>query len=113
VTDSTDPPPPPRGPYRSHPSVDMLENGEDVSHWSDRDLILRMVNTGMRTHHTMGALDKRVSTIEQRLSTDYQDTKTLELNNLRSRQKWLTTLLTALITAVSIAEVLSWLGLKK
>jgi hypothetical protein len=88
----------------------------DNSHYDDmsaRELSLRAIDATVRLAQEVGHLAAVVTSLETRLSTDFVDNKTAELKRLHAREKWFKAVITAIVTAVAIAEVLRWMGLAK
>lgn len=116
----------PRPPRPSRPEVlseeTTLPEGAthdvDFAHWSAKELSIRAVNATLALAAEVGKLATAVAVLQQRLDHDYEDTKTHELKNLRTkvkdaanRDKWFKGIITAVVSAVAVAEALRWLGL--
>jgi hypothetical protein len=87
---------------------------------SARELSLRAIEATVQLAHEVGHLAAVVASLETRLSTDFVDNKTdklrrqsEELERIHNREKWFKRVITAVVTAVAIAEVLRWMGLAK
>lgn len=90
-------------------------DGEEILIASDetaKELSIRAIQATIRLTQVVGELTATVEGLEKRLATDYEDAKTHELRTLKSRDKWFKGIVTAVVTAVAIAEVMHWLGLK-
>jgi len=61
----------------------------------------------------VGKLAKQVEKLEERLDTEFTDNKTSELKRLRDHDRWFKRIVTAVVTAVAVAETLKWLHLDK
>jgi len=90
--------------------LEALEPHE-VANYTARDLSLRAVNATLILSQQIGHLAANVASLEERLANDYEDTKTHELRQLKSRDKWFRGIITAVLTAVVIAEVMRMLHL--
>lgn len=115
-------------PKRPHPSqpdlrIDLdeqapLDESEPLEHWTARALAVRAINSTLALAQDVGRLTQAVSELESRLKTDYEDTQTRELKELRSykksqddRDRWFKRIMTAVVSAIAVAEALHWLGL--
>lgn len=112
---------PPRLPSR--PNIDETERerqsvDDQFHNWSAKELSIAAINATLALSETVGKLTTAVALLERKLEEEYEDTKTHELKSLRAkirgadgREKWFKRIITAVVTAVVIAEALRWLGL--
>jgi hypothetical protein len=96
-----------------HMSPIHHDNDASYEDMSARELSLRAIEATVRLAHEVGHLAAVVGSLETRLTTDFVDNKTAELKRLHAREKWFKGVITAIVTAVAIAEVLRWMGLAK
>jgi hypothetical protein len=96
---------------------DVLDES-DFAHWTPKQISVRAINATLALAQTVGALTAAVATLERKLEEDYEDTKTHELRTLREaarkKRDWdkvFKGVMTAVVTAIAVAEALRWLGL--
>jgi len=90
----------------------------DFENWTAKELSARAVNATLALAHEVGRLATIVASMEARLASDYEDTKTRDLRALRqkagslaAREKWFKGIITTVVGAIAVAEALRWLGL--
>lgn len=104
------------GPRRpSRPDIEetgrVSETDSRFANWSSKDIGIYAINATLKLAQEVSRLSSTVERLDAQLKHEYTDTKTLELRTLRTRDKWLKGLVTAVVTTVVIAEVVRWLGL--
>lgn len=89
------------------------EGAEAVDYESEatRDLAIQAIKATMGLAQEVGRLATVITAMEEKLHTEYQTKASAELATLRARDKWFKRLVTAVVTAVAIAETMHWLGL--
>lgn len=114
---------PPQPPRRSRPDI-IIEEGEpsggeeQFEHWSAKQLSIRAINSTLALAQEVGKLAAAVAQLETKLHEDYEDTKTHNLRSLKAENarlkdhdKWFKRIISAVVTAVVVAEVLRMLNL--
>jgi len=90
----------------------------EFENWTAKELSIRAINATLALAQEVGRFATIVATIETRLNSDFEDTKTRELRSLRvkaktsdAREKWFKGIMTAVVTALAVAEMLRLFGL--
>jgi hypothetical protein len=99
----------PAMPYRR----DILDNGEDVTGWSERDLLLRCINAQLALAQELGAVVRRIAELETKRTRDAEDltiVRTLR-QQLRSTRRTALGVVAGVLVIVIAAYICKRLGL--